>query len=106
MPPLNRLAIHVLSICPNSANCERLFSILGFIMSDYRTRLTISNLMNIAELRMHLRDKWSRKETKARLKQHLGEKPKDDLRPSASGQSGACQTDLLVVLLLNCTRIS
>ncbi|KAI0719371.1 ribonuclease H-like domain-containing protein [Cerioporus squamosus] len=71
---LYRLAVYVLSICPTAANCEQLFSVLGIIMSDRRTRLTMDNLMNIAELRLHLRDEHVRKNTKARLKRHFGER--------------------------------
>ncbi|KAI0683574.1 hypothetical protein C8T65DRAFT_749463 [Cerioporus squamosus] len=63
------------------------FCILGFIMSDYRTRLTVPNLLNIAELRMHLRDKWSRKETKQRLKNHYGERSKDATPATATEPS-------------------
>ena len=74
LPPLARLAIRILSICPSAADCERLFSLLGFIMSDRRTRLSNGTLMNIAELRLHLRDEHVRKDMKKRLKRHFGER--------------------------------
>ncbi|CDO68274.1 hypothetical protein BN946_scf184799.g1 [Trametes cinnabarina] len=58
-PPLPALAIRILSICPSSAE---------------RTRLTTTNLLNIAELRLHLRDEQVRKDAKKRLKRHFGER--------------------------------
>ncbi|KAJ8462759.1 hypothetical protein ONZ51_g10696 [Trametes cubensis] len=59
IPALHALAIHIYSICPNSANCERLFSALGLIMTKLRNRMGHKTLMNIAELLMHLRDEHS-----------------------------------------------
>ncbi|CDO72524.1 hypothetical protein BN946_scf184983.g7 [Trametes cinnabarina] len=58
-PPLPALAIRILSVCPSSAE---------------RTRLTTTNLLNIAELRLHLRDEQVRKDAKKRLKRHFGER--------------------------------
>ncbi|EJF60609.1 hypothetical protein DICSQDRAFT_62505 [Dichomitus squalens LYAD-421 SS1] len=74
IPALNRIAIHILSICPNSANCERLFSTLGLIMTDLRSRLGLPTLMNLAELRLHLRDENIRNNIKVRLKRHFGDR--------------------------------
>lgn len=41
-------------------------------MSDLRTRLGLGTMMNLAELRLHLRDEHVRKNTKRRLKAHFG----------------------------------
>jgi hypothetical protein len=53
--PLPRLAIRLLSVCPNSASCERLFSLLKRTMTPARSRLTSQNLLTIAELHAHVR---------------------------------------------------
>lgn len=39
LPPLFKLAYHIFSICPNSASCERLFSIFGNMLTKLRNRL-------------------------------------------------------------------
>ena len=86
IPPLHKLAIHVLSICPTAANCERLFSVLNLLMTDRRTRLTKENLLNIAELRLHLRDEHARKNTKQKLKRHFGERPAPQIEMASTGK--------------------
>ncbi|KAI0801429.1 ribonuclease H-like domain-containing protein [Fomes fomentarius] len=90
IPPLHQIAIHVLSICPNAADCERLFSVLGFLMNDRRTRLSNSTLLNMAELRLHLRDEHVRKGVKARLKHHFGDRVPD---PADIQQASAAPED-------------
>ncbi len=62
--PLIRLALHILSICPNSASCERLFSTFGLIMTKLRTRISTKNLVNLAEFKLHLRDENMRLEAR------------------------------------------
>ncbi|KAI0084021.1 ribonuclease H-like domain-containing protein, partial [Irpex rosettiformis] len=52
---LSCVAMHLFSVCPNSASCERLFSLLKRTMTPARTQLTTRNLLNIAELHAHLR---------------------------------------------------
>lgn len=54
-PPLARLARRLFSICPNSASCERLFSLLKRILTPARTRLSGQNLQNIAELNIYIK---------------------------------------------------
>jgi hypothetical protein len=56
LPPLFKLACHVLSICPNSASCERLFSVFGNTLTKLRNRLGNQTLSSLAELKMHIRD--------------------------------------------------
>ncbi|KAJ3008701.1 hypothetical protein NUW54_g3057 [Trametes sanguinea] len=80
--PLHRLAIHILSICPTSANCERLFSVLGWIMTKLCTRLGHTTLINLAELLLHLRDEHVRKNVKIRLRRHFGDHAKQALATS------------------------
>ena len=58
LSPLQKIAYRVLSITANSASCERLFSSFGTILTKLRSRLGVQNLLNVAELRMHLRDEY------------------------------------------------
>jgi hypothetical protein len=65
-------ARRVLSISANSASCERLFSVYGSILTKYRSRLLLKNLMLNAELKMHTRDENIRdKEIRDRLKRRF-----------------------------------
>ena len=73
LPPLFKLAYHILSICPNSASCERLFSAFGNTLTKLRNRLGNQTLTSLAELKMHIRDKHLRAgETKKRMKRFFG----------------------------------
>jgi hypothetical protein len=66
---------HVLSICPNSASCERLFSVYGNILAPHRNRLGNRTLTSLAEVQMHIRDEHVRDgETKKRMKRFFGAK--------------------------------
>jgi hypothetical protein len=58
--PLCRIARRILSICANSASCERLFSMFGLILTRLRSRLRTKALSDLAELRLHLRDEHLR----------------------------------------------
>lgn len=58
--PLRDLAIRLLSVCPNSASCERIFSLFKRTMGHHRTRMASKNLMNIAELNMRLHSEYAR----------------------------------------------
>ena len=58
--PLTRLAVHLLSVCANSASCERLFSVFGNILTKLRNRLGTKKLSQLAEIKMHLRDEHLR----------------------------------------------
>jgi hypothetical protein len=69
--PLIQLATHILSICPNSASCERLFSTFGLILTKLRTRLNNQHVVNLAECKMHIRDEHLEKEVKRRLRKRL-----------------------------------
>ena len=50
---LPRIARHLLSICPNSASCERGFSNLGWLFNDRRLNLNIDRLESMAKMIMH-----------------------------------------------------
>ena len=72
-PPLFKLAYHILSICPNSASCERLFSVFGNTLTKLRNRLGNQTLTSLAELKMHIRDEHLRAgETKKAMKRFFG----------------------------------
>ena len=43
-------------------------------MTDLRTRLSLPTLMNLAELRLHLRDEHIHNNVKERLKRHFGDR--------------------------------
>jgi hypothetical protein len=83
LPPLFKLAYHILSICPNSASCERLFSVFGNTLTKLRNRLGNQTLTSLAELKMHICDEHLRTgETKQRMKRFFG-KANDAPTPSA-----------------------
>ena len=54
--PFFKLANHILSICPNSALCERLFSVFGNTLTKLRNCLGNQTLMSLAKLKMHICD--------------------------------------------------
>ncbi|KAJ3497528.1 hypothetical protein NLJ89_g10338 [Agrocybe chaxingu] len=87
--PLTQLALHLLSICPNSASCERLFSHFGLILTKLRTRLTKKTLVNLAEYKLHIRDEYLRDNTPRSLRKRrfgvLAEKTKAVTGASTSG---------------------
>ncbi|OAX31908.1 hypothetical protein K503DRAFT_777183, partial [Rhizopogon vinicolor AM-OR11-026] len=51
-------AFRIFSICANSASCERLFSLFGLILSKLRSCLVFEKMLDLAELRLHLRDEY------------------------------------------------
>lgn len=59
LSPLHKLAQRIFSVCANSASCERLFSRFGLILTRLRSCLGLKNLLNLAELSLHLRDEYS-----------------------------------------------
>ena len=58
--PVIVFARRLLSICPNSASCERLFSHFGLILTKLRTKLSSKKLVDLAEMKLHLRDEHIR----------------------------------------------
>jgi hypothetical protein len=50
---LPRIALHLLSICPNSASCERGFSLFGWIYNDRRLNLDINRVESMGKMIMH-----------------------------------------------------
>jgi hypothetical protein len=49
------LACRILSVCTNSASCERLFSMFGNILTKLRNRLHPGLVQQLAELKLHIR---------------------------------------------------
>ncbi|EIW82979.1 hypothetical protein CONPUDRAFT_71628 [Coniophora puteana RWD-64-598 SS2] len=56
--PLLQLAMRLFVICANLASCECLFSIFGLILTKLHLRLGLTNMLNFAELRLHLHNKY------------------------------------------------
>ena len=95
MKPIQKIAQHVLSICPNSASCERLFSVFGAILTKWRNRLSTENLMLLAELKMYLHEEHIRAgSVKKRLKRRYCDGPNNDPDLELSGSSGTATQDL------------
>ncbi|KAG1726294.1 ribonuclease H-like domain-containing protein [Suillus lakei] len=61
LSPLQMLAQRIFSICANSASCKRLFSLFGLILTKLRSRLALEKMLDLAELRLHLRDEYMRR---------------------------------------------
>jgi hAT family C-terminal dimerisation region len=81
------LAQRILSISANSASCERLFSIFGATLTKLRNRLGVETLQSLGELKMHIRDEYTKRsqEVKKRLKQRFT--PGAVVRLEAAGPS-------------------
>ena len=78
--PLQKLACRILAICANSASIKRLFSLFGHIMTKLHSRLRTEALVQLAELKLHIRDEYSKNtQAKQRLRQHIAGAP----RPTA-----------------------
>ncbi|KDQ55684.1 hypothetical protein JAAARDRAFT_208479 [Jaapia argillacea MUCL 33604] len=69
--PLVKLALRILSICGNSASCEHLFSVFGLILTKLRARMGNTTLLNMAELKMYLRDEYTRTNGRDHLKRQF-----------------------------------
>jgi len=52
--PLAQLAHHILSICPNSASVEHLWSVFSTILTRLWMHLSNKALLNLAELKLYL----------------------------------------------------
>ena len=74
--PLQKLACCILAICANSASVERLFSLFGHILTKLRSRLRTEAMVQLAELKLHIRDEYAKNTpAKQRLKQHIAGAP-------------------------------
>ncbi|GBC23933.2 ribonuclease H-like domain-containing protein [Rhizophagus irregularis DAOM 181602=DAOM 197198] len=58
-PYLQQLAIHLFSICPNSASCERGFSICGWLSNKRRLKLGVERLESMLKLITYYRSNVS-----------------------------------------------
>lgn len=81
--PFLRLARRLLSICANSATCERLWSVFGATLTKLRNRLGVDTLTALSELKMHIRDEHLRKDTKTRLKRRFATRSTSAAAPAA-----------------------
>jgi len=70
--PFIIFARRLLSVSANSASCERLFSILGNILTKTRNRTGNTVLTDLAEVKMHIRDEHLALSTKSCLKRRFG----------------------------------
>jgi hypothetical protein len=74
--PLQKLACRILAICANSASVERLFSLFGHILTKLRSRLRTEAMVQLAELKLHIRDEYAKNtHAKQRLKRHIAGAP-------------------------------
>ncbi|KAH9165148.1 hypothetical protein EDB89DRAFT_2077183 [Lactarius sanguifluus] len=79
LTPLAQMARRILSICPNSASVEHLWSVFGTILTRLRTQLGNKALLNIAELKLYLQEEHLRaRSVQTRLKRSFGTTLKDD----------------------------
>jgi len=56
LTPLTQSACRIISICPNSASVKHLWSVFGTILTKLRTHLGNAALLNLAELKLYLRE--------------------------------------------------
>jgi hypothetical protein len=88
LTPLARLARRILSICPNSASVERLWSVFGTILTRLRTRLGNKALLNLAELKLYLREEHLRaRSVQTRLKRSFSAAPEGEDAAAAFSQT-------------------
>ncbi|KAH9004423.1 ribonuclease H-like domain-containing protein, partial [Lactarius hengduanensis] len=77
--PLAQLAHRILSICPNSASVERLWSVFGTILTRLCMQLGNKALLDIAELKLYLREEHLRaRSVQTRLKRSFGTALEED----------------------------
>lgn len=99
--PLQRLARRILSVCCNSASCERLFSMYGMILTKRRSRLRSDKMTDQAELRLHLRDEHLREETvQARLKRKTTSHHAPEFDQTGSNSEQRRNTSMLISIYL------
>ena len=100
MTPLAQLARRILSICPNSASVERLWSVFGTILTKLRTCLGNAALLNLAELKLYLREEHVRaRAVQTRLKRSFGATLTED--PSGQTTSPTTANPALTASLVN-----
>jgi hypothetical protein len=94
--PLQKLACRILAICANSASVERLFSLFGHILTKLRSRLRTEAMVQLAELKLHIRDEYTKNtHAKQRLKRHIAGAPRSTAVHSTASASPAAPTPTL-----------
>ncbi|KAG1724672.1 hypothetical protein EDB19DRAFT_1858462 [Suillus lakei] len=58
LSPLQMIVQCIFSICANSASCEWLFSFFSMILTKLQSCLGLTKMLDLAELRLHLRDEY------------------------------------------------
>ncbi|KIJ19530.1 hypothetical protein PAXINDRAFT_68982, partial [Paxillus involutus ATCC 200175] len=86
--PLHKIARCLLSICPNSASCEHLFSVFGGILMKWHNQLSTENLIHLAELKMYVHKEHVRDDA---VKKCLKCKYADVVEEMAPGTSNQTQ---------------
>ncbi|KAG2158740.1 uncharacterized protein EDB93DRAFT_1245973 [Suillus bovinus] len=87
--PLHSIALRLLSICPNSASYERLFSVFGAILMKWRNRLSTETLTLLAELKMYVHEEHVHNDVlKKRLKRQYCDE-KESVETQATNDSDA-----------------
>jgi len=88
--PLQKLACRIFAICANSASVERLFSLFGHILTKLRSRLRTEAMVQLAELKLHIRDEYTKNaQAKQHLKRHIAGAPRSESAPPAATTSTA-----------------
>jgi hypothetical protein len=90
--PFIVLARRLLSICANSASCERLFSVFGATLTKLRNRLGTETLTSLSELKMRVRDEHLQRETRGRLKRRFAVPPPTETEASFAADPPADAT--------------
>ncbi|PPQ94510.1 hypothetical protein CVT25_014164 [Psilocybe cyanescens] len=104
MTPITKLSLHILAICPNSASCERLFSSFGLILTKICNWLKKTTLLDLAELKMHLRDEYLCDNVKNMVQeQHFGTvqpqaESTQQTQAAATDSGNTCLTEILTSL--------
>ncbi|KAF8578694.1 hypothetical protein K439DRAFT_1648725 [Ramaria rubella] len=94
LTPLVRLARCILTICPNSASVECLWSVFGTILTRLWTRLGNNALVTLAELKLYLREEHLHAQAvHTRLKRHFGtNKTSVEVEPTSQATDSAAIT--------------
>lgn len=93
--PLQKLACRIFAICANSASVERLFSLFGNILTKLRSRLGTEAMVQLAELKLHIRDEYIKNtQAKQRLKRHIAGAPRSTASESAPPAATTSTTSL------------
>lgn len=83
--PIVKLALHIFSVCANSASCERLFSVFGNILTKLRNRLGTKTLTLLA-------DEHLSQQTAEHMKRRFGQIPEEISSPASDSAATPAAT--------------